>query len=179
MSPGHEAYDAGLTAVALGLRLLTQRGEEGQDFTLFTDSQAAMRRVASDAPGPGQEIAVEVLRFSRQLIAQGNTITIRWVPSHRGVEGNEQADQRAGVVADLADFPLPRSTTQRYILAFLSAGQPSRPPRGGGRTSRGGTLAGGPLGYPRRVLGRSSDLDSAEPPRRWLRGVSSSCVDTL
>ena len=40
MYQGHEAYDAELTAIAYGL-LLTRRGEEGQDFTLFTDSQVA------------------------------------------------------------------------------------------------------------------------------------------
>lgn len=52
-SPGHEAYDAELTAIANGPLLLVQRGGEGQNFTLFTDSQAAMRRIADDAPRPG------------------------------------------------------------------------------------------------------------------------------
>ena len=38
MSPGHEAYDAELTAIAYDLLLLSRRGERGQGFTLFTDS---------------------------------------------------------------------------------------------------------------------------------------------
>ena len=70
-----------------GLFLLEQRGNEGQDYTLFSDSPAAMRRIADDAPGPGQEIAVGAIRRTRRLEAQGNTITIRWAPLHREVEG--------------------------------------------------------------------------------------------
>lgn len=96
MSPSQEAYDAELTAVAYSLLLLVQRGEEGQDFTLFTDSQAAMRRIADDAPGPGQEIAVEITKLAQRPTAQSNTITVRWAPVHRGVEGNEQATQGSG-----------------------------------------------------------------------------------
>lgn len=61
MSIGHEAHDAELTAITYGLLLLSRRRERGQDFTLFTDSQAAMRRMANDAPGPGQEIVVEAI----------------------------------------------------------------------------------------------------------------------
>ena len=29
--------------------------EKGRDYTVFTDSRAAMARVTNDAPGPGQE----------------------------------------------------------------------------------------------------------------------------
>ena len=45
MSSGQEAYDTELTAIAYGLLLLTQRGEVGQGYTLFTDSQVVVRRV--------------------------------------------------------------------------------------------------------------------------------------
>ena len=75
MSSGREAYDAELTAIAYGLLLLSRRGERGQDFTLLTDSQAAMRRMASDAPRPGQEIAIGAIGLAQRLIDQGNTVT--------------------------------------------------------------------------------------------------------
>ena len=77
MSPGQEAYDAELTTIARGILLLVQRGSEGQNFTLFTDSQAATRRIVSDSSGPGQEVAVEAIRLARQLVARGNIITVR------------------------------------------------------------------------------------------------------
>ena len=99
MYQGHEAYDAEPTAIAYGL-LLTRRGEEAQDFTLFTDSQVAMRRITSDAPGPGQEITIGTISLAQRLIYPGN-IPTRWALAHRGVEGNEQADQRAREAATL------------------------------------------------------------------------------
>ena len=99
----------------MGVRIMTQRGESGKSFTLFTDSQAATRRTLSDAPGPGQEV-VEIIRYAHRLRTQGNMITIRWVPSDRGVEGNVQADQRAG---EAAIAPLLRAAIWRQSLAYL------------------------------------------------------------
>lgn len=115
LSPYQEAFNADLIAIMIGLRILTQRGESDRGFTLFTNSQAAMRRILSDAPGPGQDVAVEIIRYAHMLRAQGNTIDIRWVPSHRGVEGIEQADQRAVEAATL----LLRAAIRRRSLAYL------------------------------------------------------------
>ena len=55
---GHEAYDGELTAILYGLVVLHGRGQSGEDYSIFTDSVAAMRRIKGDAPGPGQEIAI-------------------------------------------------------------------------------------------------------------------------
>lgn len=63
-----------------------------------------------------QEVAAEIIRYADLLGAQGNAITIRWVPSHRGVGGNEQADQRA---SEAASLPLPRTAARRRSLAHL------------------------------------------------------------
>jgi hypothetical protein len=46
-------------------------------------------------------------------------------PAPRGVEGNEQADQRA---REAATLPLPRNTTRWYSLAFLRRRATERPP---------------------------------------------------
>lgn len=95
MSPGDEAHAAELAAIAHGLLLPVQRGGEGQDYTLFTDSLAAIRRIMDDTPGPGQEI-VEAIRLARRLEAQGNRITVRWVPAHRGLEGTSRQTSEPG-----------------------------------------------------------------------------------
>ena len=44
-------------------------------------------------------------------------MTIRWTPAHRGVEGNERADQMA---KEAATLPPLWTTKGRYSLAFLS-----------------------------------------------------------
>ena len=89
---GHEAYDAELAALAYGLVHLHGRGMTGQTCTAFTDSRAAMIKIVGDAPGPGQEMAIRIIELARRIIDQGNYITIRWTPAHRGLEGNERAD---------------------------------------------------------------------------------------
>ena len=86
MSTGHEAYYAELTAISYILLLLTCRGDRGRKFTVFTDFRVAMVRVTSGAPGPGQEIAIQVIDLAQRLVDQGNSVTVRWTPAPRGVE---------------------------------------------------------------------------------------------
>ena len=54
--------------------------------------------------------------MARRVTDQGNSITIRWIPAHRGVVGNEMADQAA---RDAASLPPLRGTSDRTSLAFL------------------------------------------------------------
>ena len=70
MGRGHEAYDAELAALAYGLVHLHGRGETGQEYTVFTDSTAAMKRIVSDTQGPGQEMAVRIIELARRVIDQ-------------------------------------------------------------------------------------------------------------
>ena len=58
MKVGHEAYDAELAALVYSLVHLLGRWEAGREYTVFTDSTAAMTRIVSDSPGPGQEMAM-------------------------------------------------------------------------------------------------------------------------
>ena len=83
---------------------------------IFTDSTAAMRRIANDAPGPSQEMAIHIIELARRIIDQGNTISVRWTPAHRGVDGNERADPAA---KDAAFLPPLRSMRRHFSLAFL------------------------------------------------------------
>ena len=50
MSTRHEAYDAELTAIPYGLLTLA-RGGDWRDYTIFTDSRAAMARVVNEPQG--------------------------------------------------------------------------------------------------------------------------------
>ena len=65
-------------------------------------------------PGPGQELAIEAIGLVQLLKAQGNIIIVRWVPTHQGIEGYEQADRRA---KEAAASRAP--TARRYSLTFL------------------------------------------------------------
>ena len=65
ISWGHEAYDAECAAIARALQAAATSNHKLGTATIFSDAQAAIRRMSSDDPGPGQKSAIE----ARQQIA--------------------------------------------------------------------------------------------------------------
>ena len=96
---GATAFDAELSAVARAIEVSVHEATPGTHVRVFTDSQAAMRRVLNDSPGPGQQDAVRCILGARRLCQRGAMVSIHWVPGHSGVIGNEIADQWAGDAA--------------------------------------------------------------------------------
>ena len=97
---GATAYDAELSALVRAIELCFLRRAPGLHFRIFTDSQAAMRRIQDDRPGPGQAVAVRGIVAATRAHRKGSTISIHWVPGHCGVVGNEVADQWASEAAE-------------------------------------------------------------------------------
>ena len=52
----------------------------------------------------------------QDIVSQGNSVTVRWTPAHREVEGNGRADQ---VARDAASLPPLGDSRRRFSLAFL------------------------------------------------------------
>jgi len=74
--------------------------------------------MADDEPGPGQKYAIKARRHIAALrrARPGITIEIRWCPAHKGIAGNEKADEWAKTAAEKpgargVEYPglLPRS----------------------------------------------------------------------
>jgi len=101
MGYNQEAYDAECTAIACALEAAT-RGYVPERVTIFSDSQAAIRRMASDDPGPGQQYAIRARKHIATLhkAKPSTVIEIRWCPAHKGIAGNEEADKWAKVGAE-------------------------------------------------------------------------------
>ena len=95
LSTNKEVFDAEVYALLRAIRLLSDRGETGVSYTVFSDSQAAMFRLLHEECGLAQVLARAAITASQELRARGSDITIRWTPSHRGVAGNERADALA------------------------------------------------------------------------------------
>jgi hypothetical protein len=89
-----------------------------------TDAQAAIQRMASEAPGPGKMYALQARRHIATLRSARPDIiiNIRWYTAHKGVAGNGKADEWAKLAAEEPDaggvewleggarpMPLPRS----------------------------------------------------------------------
>jgi ribonuclease HI len=71
-------------------------GNEGaRRVTIFTDSQATLRRIQSDEPGSAQVLALRTMNWESELTDKNISVEYRWVPAHKGVEGNEEADLQA------------------------------------------------------------------------------------
>ena len=61
--------------------------------------------MASDEPGPGQQYAIQARKQIAALrrARPGITIEIRWCPAHKGIAGNEKADEWAKIAASEPD----------------------------------------------------------------------------
>jgi len=105
MGFNQEAYDAECAALARALKTAAEIAPTPSHVTIFTDAQAAIRRMSTEEPGPGEKYAVEARQHIVTLrrVAPDITIEIRWCPAHEGVEGNEKADKWAKLAADEPD----------------------------------------------------------------------------
>ena len=90
-----EVFDAEVFAILRAVRFLNERNEAGQDYTVFSDSQAAVAQIRHDDCGPAQALARAVVETSYELRQRGCSISVRWTLAHWGVEGNEHADALA------------------------------------------------------------------------------------
>jgi ribonuclease HI len=97
---GHnqEAYDVECAALARALQEAAKRQTTPGRINIFTDAQAAIKRMVSEAPGPGQMYAIQARRHLEALRRgrPGITIEIRWCPAHKGVPGTRDLGEEMG-----------------------------------------------------------------------------------
>jgi ribonuclease HI len=121
-----EVFDAELYGIQQAIRVALKGGNSQKGpvvldpgyskVIVFSDSQAAIRRVKSDYPGAGQTIAKDIIAKTAILAKIGISTTIKWVPSHIGIEGNERADKLA---KKGAEKPINQDTDKHASFAYL------------------------------------------------------------
>lgn len=67
---------------------------------MFVDSTFAIDKIRLDAQGPGQRFAVAGIEVCPRIKETNNEATTRWVPAHKGAEGNEKAGGLAKSAAE-------------------------------------------------------------------------------
>jgi len=89
----------------LALETASRRQKTLETVTISIDAQAAIRRMASEEPGPGQMHALQARKHIAALrrAKPSITIEIKWCPARKGVTENEKADKWAKLAAEEPD----------------------------------------------------------------------------
>jgi ribonuclease HI len=91
-------YAAELQGISLALQIAEQyagRSGERRDIAIYTDNQAAIWSIAKAEGRSGAYILEEIARQVQRLQDKGRRVTVRWIPAHVGIPGNEAADVAA------------------------------------------------------------------------------------
>jgi len=66
-----------------------------KEVTRVPESQATLRRIQSDKPGPGQVLVLRTMNWVNAFARKHIQVEYWWIPAHKGIEGIEEADQQA------------------------------------------------------------------------------------
>ncbi|KAL6152343.1 hypothetical protein ACJQWK_05935 [Exserohilum turcicum] len=95
---GSTVYAAELQGISLALQIAqeyAERGGERRKVAIYTDNQAAIWSVAKAEGRSGAYILADIAERVKTLQDVGRPVTIRWIPAHTGIPGNEAADRAA------------------------------------------------------------------------------------
>ena len=115
-----EVFDAEIFAIYQALKVFEAREQAGRKYAVFSDSQAAIRRAATDSMGPGQQWARAIIEVADRVMARGNEISIIWIPAHQGVPGNEVVDGMAKTAAGDTSYEVPDQVRWQTSLPHLA-----------------------------------------------------------
>lgn len=121
LGPNVEVADAEVIAIIKALQLVQEASTQLDQLYVFSDSQAAIARVQ----GKASSYTLLAKTLFRAFKEAGTEVHLHWVPSHKGIYGNELADQLAkrGLKAqpDPRDLYVSISYLRRQIKASIQA----------------------------------------------------------
>src|SRR5271156_5828740 len=123
-----EVFDAELYGIKSALDTAMKGGQQSKRpsqparypynrVIVLLDSQAALQRARGDHLGPGQALAIKIGANAQVLRDRGVEVTLQWVPSHIGIEGNERADKTA---KEAAGKPIPPGIDRYSSVSYIT-----------------------------------------------------------
>ncbi|XP_054918846.2 superkiller complex protein 2 isoform X2 [Dermacentor andersoni] len=92
----HRTTSTSAELVALCAALCFVNREPPRQWSIFNDSKAALQSVLSALRrGPFEQLVLDIRCLLHTSHEKGHHVTFQWLPSHRGVLGNEDADKAA------------------------------------------------------------------------------------
>ena len=117
---GCSIFTAAVEAIDKALRYVKVSSVER--FVIFSDSMSVLQAIESqESKNP---LVNRVLQTCQEIISNGKFITFCWIPSHRDIRGNEDADRAAKDAlskAQPAHFELPCTYAFIKIQPFVSS----------------------------------------------------------
>ena len=113
-------YDGELEAVTRAIEYIASVAKRGEYYNIFSDNQAILKRLNSLSDKAGQSHQIRANLASKSIIDKGAKITLKWVPGHEAIIGNEEAD-RLAKLATKADPPYLETLSFAYINLTISA----------------------------------------------------------
>ncbi|KAJ8955174.1 hypothetical protein NQ318_009068 [Aromia moschata] len=111
-------YFRQIHTIELCLRENIERCYTGKTILIYSDSQAALQALACNKIK--SKLVCDCLE-TLQALANHNKIMLKWVPGHKGVEGNEETDTlaRKGSATTLIGpepmFGIPKSSVRLWL----------------------------------------------------------------
>ena len=116
-SKNSTVYAAELTGIDMALAWgLDDTWLQCSHIHIWTDSQAAISSIDSPRCPSGQYILKNIVAKLDDLALRHIKVTIRWIPAHTGIPGNERADEAAKAATEAA---IDMRGATRYLTACL------------------------------------------------------------
>lgn len=116
-------YAAELRGINLALTMAKEEVDAGavqRCINVFADNQAAIRSLTRPEGRSGSYILRQIVERIGALQTSGHKVTLRWMPSHKGKDGNEAADIAAKKATGRRGGPAsgPRATPPQKLYSL-------------------------------------------------------------
>ena len=118
-----EIFDAEIWGISEAIKVAEQRSREvlhSLVISIFYDSQTTINNLREDHSSGGQALKRQIYQKTEWQVQQGYDISIRWIPGHSKIEGNEKADRAAKEAAGKGKVRTARWTSLAHVKCQIT-----------------------------------------------------------